>query len=105
MPQPDLFTFGAHGDITAARHGGNDESTAAFAKVEPHRQRQREDILALLRSVSLGLTVEEISNRLGMRMTSVSARASELKRDHLIRPSGRRRETSTGAGAAVLILY
>jgi len=104
MTQHTLFTDsrdGPYGDICAHRSQGNAESAAAFQRT--NRSRDRERILECVRAAGQhGLTVEEIADRLGMRYTTASARCSELKRDGLLRPAGRR-ATRTGSMAGVLV--
>lgn len=82
-------------DICANRHGGNAESVAANKRTDKERDAGR--IIYLLNECG-DFTCEEVSNHLGMRYTTVSARMSELKRDGLIEPTTRRK-TRTGATA------
>lgn len=51
----------------------------------------------------LGLTADELAERLGMDRWSIQPRTSELKRKGLIRDSGQRRPNSTGKRAIVWI--
>lgn len=94
-------------DVCASRHAGNAQSRAAFAKVRPKLAGLRARILAYISACdSHGATVEELSDRLHLRYTTVSARVSELKRDGFIEQSAdlfNTRKTSTGNPAAVMV--
>jgi hypothetical protein len=88
-------------DITSRKHGGNAESEAAHEAVRPRKSEQQERVLAYV-SQRGSATVWEISEGLGLPYTSVSARASELRRDGRLYATGRKRPTPTGSYAAVL---
>jgi hypothetical protein len=91
-------------DICENRHGGNEQSRAAFAKVRPKAAALRARILAYLRAMRpAGLTCEQLAVRLDIRYVTMAARLSELKRDGLATDSGERRPTSSGATAAVIV--
>lgn len=91
-------------DITASKHGGNAQSNAAAHDGQGRRRPQRTRIWVWLHERgTAGGTVEEISQALEMRYTTVSARCAELKAAGTIRESGQTRRTETGSAAAVLI--
>ena len=102
-------------DITARRHRGNPESKAAFANSRARHGYQRMAVAtAILKSVSRGLTAQEIEPLTDLPPNCVSARCSELKElGYVLRkktgcePSGKpryeTRSTKSGCKAAVLI--
>lgn len=91
-------------DITANRHGGNEESKAAHKRSLTHAARDRARILELLeKKGALGATCEELSQELDLGYTTASGRCSELKKDSLVVPNGAKRKTTRGCDAAVLV--
>ena len=74
-------------------------SHLANESVAPHKQDQRERVLAEIKRAPG--TVEELSRRLRMPYTTVSGRVSELKAEQKVWAIGRR-PTSTGHQASVL---
>lgn len=88
-------------DVCASRHRGNELSQLAHARVAPHASALRGSIYDWLLSHGPA-TCEEIANALGLRYTTVSARASELKARGRIIATDQRRATETGCSAAVL---
>jgi len=91
-------------DITASKHNGNRQSLKAAREGESRRPNQRKRIwLYIHEQGGQGATVEEISKALSIRYTTVSARCSEMKRDLLIKESGRTRQTDTQSDADVLV--
>ena len=88
-------------DICRNRHGANANSFLANLHVSGRKHTQRERIYLSL--VEQGpATCEELSGRLGMRYTSVSARLAELKADRFVTPSGAERKTTGGEWASVM---
>lgn len=86
-------------DITAAKHGGNAESEAAYMRASATMALRRAEVLALIKAIGRnGMTCKEVARVMGVEMHAVSGRISELKRDGLIRPNGERRD-----GGAVLV--
>lgn len=79
-------------DICSSRHCGNSQSFLANLRVANHKPTQRERIY--LELLDANATCEELSVRLNMRYTTVSARLSELKAMHWVTESGERRLTS-----------
>lgn len=91
-------------DVTSRKHGGNKRSLQAAKEGESRRPTQRRAIwLHIHGKEEYGATVEEISKALNIRYTTVSARCSEMKRDGLIKESGKTRPTETSSDADVLI--
>lgn len=84
-------------DITRRKHGGNPESTAAHAKVEPHLPTIRDRVEAHYLAHAAGLTMGEVWPALGS-YTTICPRISELKKDGVLVDTGSRRN-----GAAVLM--
>ena len=92
-------------DVCEGNHGGADTSVQAHNRIRPTKSKQRAVVLEFIRSRGIyGATSEEIHAQLDIRYTAASARMSELKRDKLIVDSGRRRKTSTGSPARVMVL-
>lgn len=80
-------------------------SEAAAASVEEHVEAQAERIVAFLRERGpYGATREEIAIALGIRLSSVCGRVARLMALHEIRESTRKRATSSGREAFVLVL-
>ena len=78
-------------DICARKHGGNEQSKAAFAKIKPGITTQRQRVLAeIKRAGNNGVTCRELASDWGVGMNAVSGRFSELRRSRLIRADGRR---------------
>jgi hypothetical protein len=99
-----LFDRYAPGDITASRHRGAETSEEAHAKIAPTLADQRERVYAFIRSRGhTGATGEEVAIALEMRVHSVSGRVSELLRDARVYTDGRKRQTSSGCNARVLL--
>lgn len=88
----------------APGHRNVETSIAAADALAPklgRLQRMAED--AIREAGWLGLTADELAERLGMDRWSIQPRTSELKRKGLIRDSGQRRPNSTGKRAIVWI--
>jgi hypothetical protein len=88
-------------DICRNRHQMNAHSFLANLHVAGRKHTQRERIYLYL-SEKGSATCEELSLRLSMRYTSVSARIAELKAATWITPSGEERKTTGGEWASVL---
>jgi hypothetical protein len=94
-----------YGDICARKHGGNAESVAAYEATKANIGRDRERIVTHIRAQgSYGATRDEIAQETGIPYPTVCGRCAELQRDGIVRKSGVRRETRTGAKAMVLVL-
>lgn len=92
-------------DVCASNHRGNLESVKAAEQGSARRPGQRQRIFTFLHSRGTeGATCEEIELALDLRHQTCSARISELKAEGIIQDSGRKRQTSTGSEAAVLIV-
>ena len=66
-------------DITAGKHGGNAQSTAAFKKAKYGFSQARQDVVDLLKQHPDGLTCKEMSALLDRPMHKLSGRVTELK--------------------------
>jgi DNA-binding Lrp family transcriptional regulator len=67
-------------DITAGKHGRNEQSETAFGRIRPHLARSRERVLAVIRSCGQeGATTAEIAEKLNCAPNDISGRMSELK--------------------------
>lgn len=88
-------------DICGHRSSHSANSFIANLHVAGRKHTQRERIYLWLLG-SGPATCEELSNRLGLRYTSVSARLAELKRDRWVTPSGIERKTTGGELAAAM---
>lgn len=90
-------------DVCANRHGGNPQSEEAQRRHGKRRMSQKKRVyLYIHERGSDGATCEEIEQALGLRHQTCSARVSDLKRDGLIRETGKKRMTSTGSPAGIL---
>lgn len=74
-------------DITTGHHGGNEESTAAHARLEPNLTAQRRRVLEAC-SRQGGVTCRILAEEWGVGMNTISGRFSELKKAGLIRKIG-----------------
>jgi len=91
-------------DVCAARHRGSPTSIEAHERVRARKAAVRSEVLRfVIRRDYDGATIEEIALALKLRYTTCSARCAELKADALIYATHRRRRTSSGATAAVLM--
>jgi hypothetical protein len=94
----------APNDVTASRHRGSEESELAHERIEPHKTEMQGRVLDFLRAVGrTGATTDEVSRAVGMAYTSASARMSELKADGRAVLTDRRRKTTWGSPAAVVV--
>lgn len=89
-------------DICSRKHKGNEESRGAFEALKDRLPLHRARVLKAIRDSDGGLTVDEIAQKLGVTPNMVSGRASELKRDGMIRRNGTRL-TRNGNPAAILV--
>jgi hypothetical protein len=90
-------------DICQNRHGGNEQSNAAFEETSKGLPRRRALCLALIHNAaSKGLTVHELAALLDTTPNAVSGRLTELKKDGRITKIGSR-PSPTGSQAAVYI--
>ncbi len=99
--QEQLRDFGELFDITARRHKGNEQSTAAFNVIKDKISNEQLKILVLISGYPDGITVDEIAVRYQKTPNQVSGRVSELKRMGKIYKSGTRK-TRSGCSAAIL---
>jgi len=82
-----------------------DTSALAYESILPHASRLAKRVFVyILDQGSHGATCEECEFELAMQHQTVSARITELKDTRLVHDSGRRRETSSGRWAAVLVV-
>lgn len=88
-------------DICANRHGYNAHSFLANLRVAGRKHTLRERVYLSLADDG-PQTCEQLSERLGMRYTTCSARIAELKAERWVVCSGAQRKTSGGTNAAVL---
>ena len=95
----NLSSSGQPDDICRAKHGGNPQSEAANASIHGRKPSLRLQIQHYLRLKPS--TTEEVAIALHMRMSTASARMSEMRRDGVIRPNGELRRTTSGEWAAV----
>ena len=79
--QEQLRDFGELFDITARRHKGNEQSTAAFHVIKDKISASQERILNAIRQMDSGMTVDELSVYFNATPNEISGRCSELKRD------------------------
>ena len=88
-------------DVCAHRSGANANSFLANLHVSGRKRTQRERIYLSLAEQGPA-TCEELSGRLEMRYTSVSARLAELKAARWVTPSGAQHKTTGGDTASVM---
>ena len=88
----------------APGHNGTDTAIAAAEAMEPHCARlQRLALKAIRNAGALGLTAEELADRLGLERIVIAPRTSELRMKNLIRDGGQRRSNRSGKCAIVWI--
>lgn len=80
---------------------GSETSKAAAEWIAGQAATQRDRVYAYLRDTAGGATDEEIQSALGMKVQSETPRRGELVDAGLVRDSGRKRKTSSGATATV----
>ena len=86
------------GDICANRHKGSSNSVAANEKISPHKNKQRNEVLDIIKKDG-PIHCELIYIKYGVRYPSASARISELKKMGLIKVVGRTTTTSGSTAA------
>ena len=92
-------------DITGNYHGGNENSVEAFEASRSTAKKDRRRIIEMLGILKeKGATCDEAEVALELSHQSCSARFSELKRDKLITPSGKKRKTRAKRNADVMVL-
>lgn len=85
-------------------HRGVETSIAASEALLPKLGKLQTMALAAIKEAGwLGLTADELADRLEMDRYSIQPRTSELRRKGLIRDSGQRRPNSSGKLAIVWI--
>jgi len=100
--QEQLRDFGELFDISARRHKGNEQSSAAFHVIKDRLTQAQERVLGIIKyKGDRGATVNEIAFALDTTPNAISGRVSELKRDGKIYKSGTRK-TRSGCSAAIL---
>jgi hypothetical protein len=99
--QEQLRDFGELFDITARRHKGNEQSTAAFHVIKDKISASQDRILQTIRAHLDGLTCDELAVMFKCTPNEISGRCSELKRTGKIYKSGTRK-TRSGCSAAIL---
>lgn len=88
----------------APGHQTVDTSIAAAHAIAPKLGRLQHLAEAMIREAGwIGLTADELAERLGMDRWSIQPRTTELTRKGLIRDSGQRRRNSSGKVAIVWI--
>lgn len=79
-------------DICASKHGGNQESKAAFERGKASHSKQRESVYNTIKTrPKTGFTCREICARLDLEMNVASARMAELKKAKRLESTGVRR--------------
>ena len=92
-------------DICANNHKGHQLSLLAWKDNRSRAGAMRAAIVRLAEERGHeGLTGYEVTQVLGFRQATASARMSELKRDNVLFDSGKRRVTDTGNKAGVFVL-
>lgn len=90
-------------DICRRKHGGDPASLAAHRRT--NKEARYAEILACLeRAGQVGRTLDELSTALGVHPNQISGRLTELRVAGRITKTERRRQTQTGAWAAVYVL-
>lgn len=74
-----------------------------FAAVQPKCPSQRQRVLEYIESRKRGATRDEIANALGLPLASVCGRVNELVKSGAVVETDKRRTTSTGGTAVVLV--
>ncbi len=88
-------------DITARRHKGNEQSTAAFHVIKDKITAKQLEVYHAIRFFNDGVTVDELAVTFKTTPNAISGRVSELKRMGKIYKSGTRK-TRSGCSAAIL---
>jgi DNA-binding IclR family transcriptional regulator len=69
-----------------------------------HAERRKSIIRCIIDAGPHGITVDEISERLGVPPNAISGRVTELKRQGLCRHTEARRRTRAGSSASVIVV-
>ena len=99
MQQPTLF--GTPNEIVD--HGKRSRNEAYADSVAEHPDQRSRVLLAISKARVDGVTREELSQLLGLPIPSICGRVNELKKLDLVVDTERRRETSSGRKAAVIV--
>lgn len=96
MPEYDLFSY-------PARPGYRRQSTskAAADHIAPAASRLRDQVLQRIRNASDGMTADEAAAAMGMPITTIRPRLTELKIHNEITDTGKRRKNESGRNAIV----
>jgi hypothetical protein len=79
-------------DVCRNKHGGNDESELANARVHSSKEADKKRVKDLAEARGdYGVTVHEVERALGMKIQTASARMADLKADGEIVWNGQRR--------------
>ena len=93
-------------DICARKHGGNEQSKAAFACVKDHLSKSQERVFRIIKNecdiYHEGLTVNDLSHLLDTTPNAISGRITELRIMGRIEKRGTRK-TRSGCSAAVWV--
>ena len=85
----DLRTPPDPQDITGGKHGGSEESNAAFALIKDQLRKNQQKVYdQILDTGKNGLTCRQLAERWQVPMHKISGRFSELKKVGLIRKIG-----------------
>lgn len=75
-------------DVCRQRHGGNPQSEEANDRIQPHKEMDRQKVLAaVVASGDVGVTCKELAAAWGVGQNNISGRFTELKDDFYIRQS------------------
>lgn len=90
-------------DVCARKHGGNEQSKAAFDSVSHHiSDAQRSVWINIYDCRGRGVTCDELSERMGTTPNAISGRITELRMMGKIEKRGTRK-TRSGCSAAVWV--
>lgn len=92
-------------DVPVPARRGHRTQQAGAADVAARAPGQRERVLAFIASRPEGATIEEISDALALRVSSVCGRVSELRSLEAIRERGLTRKNKSGVDALVWVAY
>lgn len=74
-----------------------------IATIGTHAERRKSILRCIIDAGAYGITVDEISERLGVPPNAISGRVTELKRQGLCRHTDARRRTRAGSSASVIV--
>lgn len=90
-------------DICARKHGGNEQSKAAFTQIYPDLSDAQFKVFVEIKVTrDYGLTVDQISERMNTTPNAVSGRVTELRIKGKIVKKGTRK-TRSGCSASVWV--